>query len=361
MDFESEFGESHNRRSSSPSSSLRALNGLLHRGTAPANTTQHFEGLKHEELLETFLTYLNANRHYLGVCNMEISQALNDSGVDLLLWLDHGLIGFQIKSHFDVSEKNFSANVKRQFAESLSYRLSKYYILICAPLTTKDGMMYSERIRHLNNEMTTWEVSPPFEVIGPQTAVYFFSNAGTVSREEMLLLGAITDESLNEYEIGYEHLPEIQDESLSVLKAQLENLGDWWEFEEGHQLFTRIEHIWRKLKADQFMTCVYPQLPEDIRVARQGYIENTIRLLAECRARPSWDGHSEMKLPGWLEDVPEDMIQFTSLPNLMRIQPSLERYLQMHLEMDAEIAEIHAAIDLWESNSDPEAKTDFVM
>ena len=47
----------------------------------------------------------------------------------------------------------------------------------------------------------------------------------------------------------------------------------------------------------------------------------------------SWDDRSEYKLPSWLDQVPEEMIPYTSLPNLLRITDSLKGYLDVHRKM----------------------------
>ena len=55
--------------------------------------------------------------------------------------------------------------------------------------------------------------------------------------------------------------------------------------------------------------------------------------MAECRKSSAWDDRSEYKLPQWLEHVQEEMIPYTSLPNLMTINENLREYLKRHIQM----------------------------
>ena len=81
-------------------------------------------------------------------------------------------------------------------------------------------------------------------------------------------------------------------------------------------------------------------MPEELRDKRQKSIEHIQRLLNDCRKCVSWDnGRSEYKLPQWLENVPEEMIQYTSLANLFKIEKNLERYLLIHEAMDDDLAD----------------------
>jgi hypothetical protein len=93
---------------------------LLDRGTATPTETRYFVEKCHDELVEEFRQYLELHNSLLGTPHIEITQALNDRGVDVLLQRGFCKVGFQIKSHYDVSEEKFAANVKRQLTESYS-------------------------------------------------------------------------------------------------------------------------------------------------------------------------------------------------------------------------------------------------
>src|SRR5579884_2641882 len=174
---------------------LKALFGLLNRGTATADETSLFKGMAHDELVERFVAYLNAHRHYLGYCQIEASHALNDKGVDILLTAEAGKVGFQLKSHFDVSEKDFAAKVKRQWAESHSHALDHYFILLCSPLVD-DANDYSQKISHLLNELSQMKTEY-HTAYGPRNAVQFFRDLPLISREELLLQRAIDEGCLH--------------------------------------------------------------------------------------------------------------------------------------------------------------------
>ncbi|MGF9797358.1 hypothetical protein [Brevibacillus agri] len=91
-----------------------SLTILLNRGIG-SNQIQIFDDRKHDDLVKELRDYLDANKQYLGGnIHLEITQALNDHGVDLLLTIE-GIckIGFQIKSPHDVSEQDFQSKVKR--------------------------------------------------------------------------------------------------------------------------------------------------------------------------------------------------------------------------------------------------------
>ena len=57
-------------------------------------------------------------------------------------------------------------------------------------------------------------------------------------------------------------------------------------------------------------------------------------MLLKCRSCQSWDDKSELKLHQWIEYVPENMIRYTSLVNIFRIEESIKRYLRIHEEAD---------------------------
>jgi len=73
-----------------------------------------------------------------------------------------------------------------------------------------------------------------------------------------------------------------------------------------------------------------------VRRQREELVATALGIHAECRSCKSWNNRSEYKLPQWLDNVPEKMIPYTSLPNLLRITANLRRYLDVHQERDAE-------------------------
>lgn len=312
------------------------LGCLLNRGTGTEEDTRFFIGVPHDELVRRLIDYLNAHRHFLGYCQIEPCQALNDKGVDIFLRSSGCTVGFQIKSHFDVQEDDFASNVKRQFAEALSYGLDLYYILICSALV-KDGKKdYRMKVAHLQNEVRLFK-GVRSETYGPLNTVVYFQGTIRVSRDELLARKAITVDALHDYERGYEHLPEVDDEEVRLAERKLDRFGDdWLESEEGEKSFRDLQDLIEKKQAEQFESKFLPTLPPEIRDRRAALVDAIRSLLRSCRECRSWYERSEDKLPQWLDHVPESMIPYTSLPNLLRIKESLGDYLQVHREMDAE-------------------------
>ncbi len=318
----------------SQKSVIKALFGLLHRGAGSDEDTSLFTGLSHEAIVQRFAAYLNAHRHFLGYCQIEESHAMNEKGVDILLTTADCKVGFQLKSHYDVTEDKFAANVKRQWAESHAHGLDHYFILVCSPL--KDGDMdFGKKISHLLNELSQMKTAY-HTALGPKNAVQFFRGLPPLTREELLVQRAITDDCLHDYERGYEHLPEVGGPDIEAADKALAAFGDDWpESDAGQAAYDRYTKAVQTKEAEQFVTTLLPTLPLDVRRQREELVAAAQRLLVECRACKSWRDRSEYKLPQWLDNVPEEMIPYTSLPNLLRITADLRRYLEIHREQDA--------------------------
>ncbi|MFD0715183.1 hypothetical protein [Paenibacillus sp. GCM10027626] len=165
---------------------ITSLTILLNRGIDSRQTAK-FNGQKHDDLVKELRDYLDANKKYLGGnIHLEITQALNDHGVDLLLTIEGFCkIGFQVKSHHDVSEQEFQSKVKRQLAESFYHALDKYYILICSPL--QDGTNnYAMKISHLINELSSLKTKYHC-VFGPDHTAALFTNLNTLDETQFNL------------------------------------------------------------------------------------------------------------------------------------------------------------------------------
>lgn len=148
--------------------------------------------------------YIEMNKSHLGgSVILNFTQAMNDHGVDLILEIpDRVKIGFQIKSHYDVTEDNFAANVKRQFAESFAHGLDKWILIICAPL--HDGIKNREpRIAHLINEMSMFKTNM-FAIYNPRHAAALFQQ-----------MNALSDTDFN---AEYQKLANIEDSEAETLK-----------------------------------------------------------------------------------------------------------------------------------------------
>jgi len=313
---------------------LKVLFGLLNRGSGAGGDTSLFAGLSHDVIVQQFVAYLNGHRHFLGYCQIEVLHALNDKGVDILLSASACKVGFQLKSHFDVTEDAFAANVKRQITESHAHGLDHYFILICSPLKHRKKD-YGQRITHLLGELSQLK-TPYHTAFGPRNAVQFFRGLPLLTRDELLLQQAITDDCLDEHEKGYEHLPEVSGPQIEAAGKALETFGDdWFDTDKGRAAYDRYIKAVQGKQAEQFVTTFLPTLPPDVRQRREELVSAAKRSLAECRACLSWDDRSEYKLSQWLDHVPEEMLPYTSLRDLLHIAADLQRYLEIHQEQDA--------------------------
>ncbi len=314
----------------------RVLHCLLNRGTVSPSETAFFQAVKHGALIDTLAQYLNAHRRFFSGCHIEATQALNDKGVDLMLEAGGTRVGFQIKSHFDATEKDFNRKVKAQFAEALSFGLDHYYVMLCCAMIKDGNSDYAMKVTHLRNELALFR-KVSFTVYGPQTTATLFRAPPTVTRHDLLINDAITDDVLHDHELGYEHQPEITDPELAKAESMLDSFGDdWFESKDGQQAFDAYTETLHRKQAEQFTRDFLPTLPADVRDQRTELVNGILVLLQACRDCDSWDDRSEYKLSSWIEHVPEEMLPYTSLPNLLKIQQSLIQYLRIHQDMKAD-------------------------
>lgn len=165
---------------------ITSISILLNQSSINENDILYFENKKHDELVEKLRCYLFNNKSYIGNPKLEILQGLNDHGVDLLLETHDGLkVGFQVKSHFDVSEKDFSKNLKRQITESSFHNISKLYILICSPYDTGDNN-YKPKIANILSELSGFKTN--FHcAYSPISCIGLFINNKTMDEEHFHL------------------------------------------------------------------------------------------------------------------------------------------------------------------------------
>ncbi len=305
---------------------------LLNRGSSPDSDTMYFQRLKHDVLVADLTSYLNSHRHFLGYCRLELAQGVNDRGVDLFLLTNEEKIGFQIKSEYDVSDNSFAANVKRQFAEALSHSLTHYFILICAPMET-----YKSRISYLMNEIALLK-NVEFSIYSPNNLVIPLRDKPTLMRDELFFRRVITDDALHDYERGYEHLPEVMDADIENAMKRLDEFGDeWFESDDGYNAYNELISIVHQKQRQQFESEFYPTLSNGIKKKRQKLVRTAFDLLQKCRECKSWDDRSEYKLGSWIENIPEEMISYTSIPNLLLINDHLRKYYQIHVDEDTKM------------------------
>lgn len=139
---------------------------------------------------------------------------------------------------------------------------------------------------------------------------------------------------------GYETLPlPVPDDDISEALSKLQTLEEAEDVESDEYImaFGQLDMLYDKRLSQDFSKNILPELPEEIREKRRKSYEHIQHLLSKCRKCKSWYEKSEDKLPQWLENIPESMMQYTSISNLFKIEKSLERYLLIHEEMDVDL------------------------
>ncbi|QDT91734.1 hypothetical protein [Gimesia algae] len=310
---------------------ISVLDCLLNLGTGAEEDTLEFANMKHDALVTKLVNYLNTHRHFLGHCHIEVGQALNDKGVDVILTTKDCKVGFQVKSHFDVTEDDFASKVKRQFAEALSHGLDHYYILICSAMIKKDKKDFRQRVTHLLNEIRLFR-GVNYNAFSPLVTIQYFRSPIVITRDELLSRKAISDDCLHEYEKGYEHLPEVNSAEIITTQKRFDEAygDDWFDIEGGTEAWQELQRLIMQAEADQFTTCFWPTLPPDTKQKRADLIFSIQMTLEACRKCKSWGERSEYKLPQWLDQIDESMIPYTSLPNLLRLNENVKQNLEVH-------------------------------
>ena len=307
---------------------------LLNRGVEADKETEWFEEMRHDELISRLIKHLDAHRHFMRSVEIEVTQALNERGVDVHLRSARCSIGIQLKSHGDVMNRDFALKVKAQLAESLTYGLDTYFVLMCAAVVSRKGDDNRQKINQLKNQMLQVQgvdVIP----IGPQNLVKCLREQPTVAREEMLLLGAIEDSCLRDYERGYEHCSEPATPDIVNAREAYESLGDnALDTEEGYSAFLKLKRLIEDEQIRLFEEQIQPLLPSDVWLRRKELATSLFGLLRKCRSCRSWTDRSEYKLPSWMDHVEERMVPFVSLPKLLQIEQSVNRYLEVHQDLD---------------------------
>lgn len=147
-------------------------------------------------------------------------------------------------------------------------------------------------------------------------------------------------EDLLQLDQGYESLPQPpNDEDIKEAMDRADKLGSECNFDfdaNGYDEYMKaVEHLDSIINtrlANQYAAEVVPTLPEEFRSKREDMVKRIQKLLEQCRQCISWNDSSESKLPQWMEYVPEGMIPYTSLSNLIKIESNLHRYLSIHKE-----------------------------
>lgn len=174
---------------------------------------------------------------------------------------------------------------------------------------------------------------------------YLYSSEGFLRYADRHLTATVGPDALAEvrdarlrdrllsFERGFEDLPLPSDEEIEEAREATEALDP--ESEEYIEAFNRYRRMADQRLADAFQTSIHPTLSPGIQRLRAELIGSIRSLLSECRQCPTWSDRSEYKLSSWLEYVEEEMIPYTSLPNLRRIKTNLEELLARHRQPDA--------------------------
>lgn len=120
--------------STPPLDHASAVHDFLWREPAPAAKTKAFIGRGHDALLE--LLRKKAETELPGKPRIVLTQSLQDAGCDLIIeWSEDAKYGVQLKSHFDIGEKDFAAKTTSQIQNSRQHGLRRLYVLLAGDLT----------------------------------------------------------------------------------------------------------------------------------------------------------------------------------------------------------------------------------
>ena len=194
---------------------------LLNKPTSNENDIQYFENKLHDDSVEELRQYLIKNKNFIGDPQLEFLQGLNDHGVDLILKTHNDIkIGFQIKSHVDISHDNFASKVKAQMTESAFHGIHKLYILICSPYVS-DGKKYKARISHLLSELSGYKTNYHCSY-SPTSCIGLFLNNEIIDEESFYsIYKQFTTEVTVTEDIIKEIAPaELKTDFLNRLKGQ---------------------------------------------------------------------------------------------------------------------------------------------
>lgn len=186
---------------------------ILNRGIGTEEDTLFFHKRSHEELLSTFTKYLELNKNVLGNLKLDITQGLNDRGVDIIADTGECKIGFQLKSDYDVNQNDFAKDVKRQLAESYAHGLDKWYLLICAPYNASHSNAH--KIRHLLNELSNLKI-PYHCAFGPLHTVKMFKDIIPMEETDFY-------ESFQRYSYGQTDIEKIV-KAIEMMATNIESL-----------------------------------------------------------------------------------------------------------------------------------------
>jgi hypothetical protein len=113
-----------------------AIHSFLWRNAGEAAHTKAFRNRGHDVLLALLQT--KADKALPGGPRIITTQSLQDAGCDIVIeWGAEAKYGVQLKSHFDITEKEFAAKTTSQIQNSRQHGLNRLYVLLAGDLTDK--------------------------------------------------------------------------------------------------------------------------------------------------------------------------------------------------------------------------------
>jgi hypothetical protein len=134
-------------------SRLKIVDTIFGCNSANTSDTIAFRSITHEELCQSFQYWLEKMRPTIDEpISIVVTQSLRDDGIDVLLNFSSSevKVGFQAKSHNDVSQKDFTSRCIAQISRSHKYSVNRLIIAIGADLTDKSQR---EKVRGLTSEI----------------------------------------------------------------------------------------------------------------------------------------------------------------------------------------------------------------
>jgi AbiJ N-terminal domain 5 len=130
------YGEWFDWVSTPPTDHIASIHEFLWRKPSGPAKTKGFRNRRHDALLEILRT--KAEKELPGKPRIVPTQSLRDAGCDLVIeWRNDAKYGVQLKSHFDIGEKDFAVKTASQIQNSRQHGLRRLYVLLSGDLTDK--------------------------------------------------------------------------------------------------------------------------------------------------------------------------------------------------------------------------------
>lgn len=157
---------------------LERLTGVLCPSvTADPAVTRWFAGKQHDDLLQALRIVIDGSLPEL--VRTSVLQSLQDAGCDLCIEFVQGGMkcGIQLKSHYDISQRDFHTHTLAQIQDSRRHGLQRLYVMLAGDLTDQSHVQkvrgLHARISQMNDPYV--EVVPPervWRLVGPRPPHY---------------------------------------------------------------------------------------------------------------------------------------------------------------------------------------------